>query len=203
MAKQVRPNKSELLKAVGKLAKAEETLAQILNIREKQRQTARQLGERMSARADTRGPQMRQLVWELGLLLHSKTEYERAEGMYREVQGVFKAQKNKLKTGKSFFGWLFSSTEQKTACVKAFETVRAEAETGVLEDSQALKKTLQGIRLKYSSSVCFSEFEANSAPYYALLEQLLNTADEPENGRAPIQQTDSGFNGTWKNSTGH
>lgn len=195
MAKQVRPNKSELLKAVGKLAKAEETLAQILNTRDKQRQTARQLGERMSARADMRGPQMRQLVWELGLLLHSKTEYERAEGMYREVQSVLKAQKNKLKTGKSFFGWLFSSTEQKTACVKAFEAVRQEAKTGVLEESQALKKALQGIRLKYSSSVCFSEFEANSAPYYALLEQLLNTTDEPENGGAPIQQTDSGFNG--------
>lgn len=190
MAKQVRPNKSELLKAVGELAKAEETLAQIMSTRDKQRQKAGQLGERLPVKADTRRPEMRQLVWELGLLIHSRTEYERAESMYREVRSVLEAQKNHLKVGKTFFGWLFSGREQKEACIKAFEAVRAEAKTGILKESQELKKELQGIRLRYSSSVCFSEFEANSAPYYALLEQLLNTAGELEGGSVPVQQTD-------------
>ncbi len=180
-----RPEKRQIQAVLQELRTAEELLERILQTGDKQRETVRRLGKRTELNGEKRTPQGNQLVWNLGLLLHSRVEMKRAEELYAEVHNVLEEKQKPVKELKSFFRWVFSGVSQKQGRLQAFGDLKKLSAQNVGKESRLLNAELQKIRVQYSSSVCWEEFMRNSASYFALLEQIMGGAkDEAEGGTA-------------------
>lgn len=172
-----RPQKQEVQALLQELQTAERLLGQILETSKKQRESVQRLGKGTELSPENRNPKGIQLVWNLGLLLNSRAETNRAAALYQELETALRGGRKSVKELKSFFRWTFSSAEQKRARLQAYDSLKALSPGKLRKESEMLQEELQRIRGKCSSAACWEAFIANSASYYALFEQIMGESE--------------------------
>lgn len=113
------------------------------------------------------------LIQQLAILLHGKQTIDKAYQLYQShhasiVQNVVSAKKIN-----SFFGWLFVGEKKKNAAIESLTYLENMVNQGLPTQAQKLSQNFQMNVRSYSTHNSWKEFEENSAPFFALLEQVV------------------------------
>jgi len=120
------------------------------------------------------------IVMALATMLNTRPTVERAvalSAMHPALAANLKAAK---KLG-SALGWWFSSKKKKGARMAALVYLETIAEQGFATEVQALTDAFKASKARRDSRAAWAAFETNSAPFYALLEQIVGASAQGEN----------------------
>ncbi len=112
------------------------------------------------------------LIKELAVLLHGKQIIDKATSLYKNHHSAILQNTQSAKKIYSFFGWLFAGEKKKNASVESYLYLENLVNQGLPQEAKQLSYDFQMNMRGYSSN-SWKEFTENSAPYFALLEQIV------------------------------
>ena len=125
------------------------------------------------------------LIRSLYIRIHAKPLRQRCIALYQGNHHALQQEMAVAKKGLSGFGWLFKSKKEKEQIAYAVESLRRRL-SGEFGDGRLLNAWVAMERV--STDACWGDFRANSAAYYAELENLgLNWGKEEGAGGLPAQ----------------
>ena len=112
-----------------------------------------------------------EIVTRLAALLQTRQITERAGTLHANHAALAAnlAEAKKLRSG---LRWAFTSQKKKGARVDMLAQLEHLVDTGFADEAQALNEAFTKTKIKPGSREAWAQFEANNAPFYALLEQV-------------------------------
>ena len=116
-----------------------------------------------------------EIVTRLAAMLHTRQITDRANALHANHTelAVNLAEAKKLRSG---LRWAFTSQKKKNARVDMLTQLEGLVDDGFADEAQALDAAFKRTKIKPGSREAWAQFEANNAPFYALLEQVAGDA---------------------------